>query len=95
MQRGGGLGNMVYPYGNADPGDSYHLPCNILRGQFQPITPPLVAMPLPAQRIHLRQMATGFMAWQAMFGIGKRTYFGSNLYRKAEKHRPTSCTATG
>ena len=25
---------MIYPWGNADPDDSHHLPCNIWQGQF-------------------------------------------------------------
>jgi len=30
----GGLGNVIYPWGNADPDASHHLPCNIWQGQF-------------------------------------------------------------
>ena len=30
----GGLGNVMYPWGNADPDDTQHLPCNIWQGEF-------------------------------------------------------------
>jgi sulfatase modifying factor 1 len=30
----GGLGNVTYPWGNTEPDDNDHLPCNIWQGQF-------------------------------------------------------------
>ena len=30
----GGLGNVIYPWGNTDPDETQHLPCNIWQGKF-------------------------------------------------------------